>query len=270
MLNKSIILIFALSFVSFSSCTFTKKAWDTTSDAWENANLFAYTDDIALGKQVSEEIAKDPSQYPVLPENSNKEIYSYLNSLRDVILNSGQIKYKDEFEWKLHIIKDDKTLNAFATPGGYIYVYTGLIRFLDSEDKLLGVLGHEMAHADKRHSTRQLSKSLGVALLLDAVLGERDAIEQILGALVSLTFSRGHETEADEFSVNYLCPSPYNAAGSAGFFQKMEGQQQPPEFLSTHPNPANRVQTINNLASSMSCGGTRTNKEKYEQMKKLL
>ena len=193
-----------------------------------------------------------------------------MNSLRDVILNSGQIKYKDEFEWKLHIIKDDKTLNAFATPGGYIYVYTGLIRFLDSEDQLLGVLGHEMAHADKRHSTRQLSKSLGVALLLDAVLGERDAIEQILGALVSLTFSRGHETEADEFSVNYLCPSPYNAAGSAGFFQKMEGQQQPPEFLSTHPNPANRVQTNNNHASSMSCGGTRTNKEKYEQMKKLL
>ena len=109
-----------------------------------------------------------------------------------------------------------------------------------------------------------------MALLLDAVLGERDAVEQILGALVTLTFSRGHETEADEFSVNYLCPSPYNAAGSAGFFQKMEGQAQPPVFLSTHPNPANRVETINELASTLSCGGTRTNKSKYEQMKKLL
>jgi len=264
----SLLSLFLLT--SISSCEFTKKAWDTTSDAWDNANLFAYTDDIELGKQVADEISKDPKTYPVLPINKNREIYSYINSLRDVILKSGNIKYKSEFEWKLHIIDDDKTLNAFATPGGYIYVYTGLIKFLDSEDQLLGVLGHEMAHADQRHSTRQLSKSLGVALLLDAVLGKRDAVEQILAALVSLQFSRGHESEADEYSVNYLCGSPYNAAGSAGFFQKMEDQPQPPEFLSTHPNPANRVKDIKELAETLSCGGTRTNKAKYDKMKKLI
>lgn len=262
------LLIFLV--LTVSSCDFAKKAWDTTSDALDNANIFAYTDDIELGKQVSEEIKKDPKTYPVMPESENKEIYNYLYSLRDVILDSGKIKYRKEFEWKLNLIKDDKTLNAFATPGGYIYIYTGLIKFLESEDQLLGVLAHEMAHADQRHSTRQLSKSLGVALLLDAVLGKRDAVEQILGALVSLQFTRGHEAEADEYSVNYLCPTPYNAAGSAGFFEKMEDQPQPPEFLSTHPNPANRVKDIQELANTLSCGGTRTNKSKYEQMKKLL
>lgn len=254
----------------FSSCEFSKRAWESTTEAWENANLFAYTDDIELGKQVSEEIKNDPKQFPLLPESKNQEIYAYVNSLRDIVLNSGQLTYRDKFEWKIHLVDDDKVLNAFATPGGYIYVYTGLIKFLDSEDQLLGVIGHEMAHADRRHSTRQLSKSLGVALLLDAVLGKRDAIEQILGAIVSLQFTRGHETEADEFSVNYLCPTPYNAAGSAGFFKKMENQPQPPEFLSTHPNPANRIKMINELADSLSCGGTRTNKAKYEKMKKLL
>jgi len=253
-----------------SSCEFSKRAWEKTSDAIDNVNLFAYSDDIKLGKEVSEEIKNDPKKFPLLPEAQNQEIYNYLNSLRDVVLNSGILTYKDEFEWKINIVDDDKVLNAFATPGGYIYVYTGLIKFLDSEDQLLGVLGHEMAHADQRHSTRQLSKSLGVALLLDAVLGKRDAVEQILGALVSIQFTRSHETEADEYSVHYLCPSPYNAAGSAGFFKKMEDQPQPPEFLSTHPNPVNRVASINELASTLNCGGTRTNKAKYEKMKKLL
>jgi len=149
-----------------SSCEFSKRAWEKTSDAIDNVNLFAYSDDIKLGKEVSEEIKNDPKKFPLLPEAQNQEIYNYLNSLRDVVLNSGILTYKDEFEWKINIVDDDKVLNAFATPGGYIYVYTGLIKFLDSEDQLLGVLGHEMAHADQRHSTRQLSKSLGVALLL--------------------------------------------------------------------------------------------------------
>lgn len=265
-----LILSFLMALIVFPSCEFSKRAWETTSDALDNANLFAYTDDIELGKQVADEIKTDPEKYPVLKEADNREIYKYMNELRDVVLSSGKLTYKNEFEWKIHIIADDEVLNAFATPGGYIYVYTGLIKFLDSEDQLLGVLGHEMAHADQRHSTRQLSKNLGVALLLDAVLGKRDAVEQILGALVNLQFTRGHETEADEYSVQYLCPTPYNAAGSAGFFKKMEDQPQPPEFLSTHPNPVNRVKHITELSESLNCGGTRTNKTRYEDMKKLL
>lgn len=268
---KYLPFIFSILLIaSISSCEFTKKALDTTATALDNANVFAYTDDIELGKQVAGEISKDPKTYPVLPENKNKEIYNYLYSLRDIVLSSPEIRYRNEFEWKLNIIDDDNTLNAFATPGGYIYVYSGLIKFLDSEDQLLGVLAHEIAHADRRHSTRQLSKSLGVALLLDAVLGKRDAVEQILAALVSLQFTRANETEADEYSVNYLCTSAYNAAGSAEFFKKMEGQPQPPEFLSTHPSPENRVNYITDLSTKMSCAGTRTNKAKYEQMKKLL
>ena len=263
-------MLLLLGLTLSESCEFSKRAWETTSDALDKANVFAYTDDIELGKQVQAEIGKDPKTYPLLDEKKNPEIYGYLNELKNVILASGNLQYRDEFEWKLHIVDNDEVLNAFATPGGYIYIYTGLIKFLDSEDQLLGVIGHEMAHADLRHSTRQLSKNLGVALLLDAVLGKRDAVEQILGALVQLQFSRAHETEADEYSVKYLCSSPYHAAGSAGFFSKMEDQPQPPEFLSTHPNPTNRVKNIQELARTMNCAGTRTNQAKYQKMKALL
>ena len=145
MSRTSLLFLFVFLFLSLASCEFTKKAWDTTSDALDKANLFSYEDDIELGKQVAGEIKNDPQTYPVLAEKDHIEIYNYLYSLRDVVLNSGKITYRNEFEWKLHIIKDDEILNAFATPGGYIYVYTGLIKFLDSEDQLLGVLAHEVS-----------------------------------------------------------------------------------------------------------------------------
>ena len=264
-------IVFLLSTIFFAgSCKFTQKAYETTSSALDKANIFTYQDDINLGKQVKTEIESDSKQFPILNENTNKEIYSYLRSLRDIILNTNQLKYKDKFAWELKIINDDKTLNAFATPGGYIYIYTGLLKFLDSEDQLLGVLAHEMAHADQRHSTRQLTKNVGLTILLDAALGKKESVEQVVGALISLQFSRSSESEADEYSVKYLCNTPYNAAGSAGFFKKMLDNPTPPEFLSTHPSPKNRVKDIEDLKTKSNCTGTRTNMDKYKQMKNLL
>ncbi len=131
-------------------------------------------------------------------------------------------------------------------------------------------VAHAMAHADRRHSTRQLTKSVGISLLLNAALGDKQSVEQIIGALVNLQFSRGNEAEADEYSVRFLCPSPYNAAGSAGFFKKMLNQPTPPEFLSTHPSPKNRVKNIESLKEKLGCKGTRTNMVKYSLIKKMI
>lgn len=252
------------------SCAWTKKTFGKASDAVSSVNVFPYTEDITLGKQVSQDIASSPGEFPVLKRQGNDKIYDYIDGLRDKILATNQLKYKDEFAWELTIINDDETLNAFATPGGYIYIYTGLIKFLDSEDELLGVIGHEMAHADRRHSTRQLTKSLGITVLLDAVLGQREAAEQILGALVNLKFSRSHESEADEYSVRYLCNTAYNSDGAAGFFIKLQDQPTPPEFMSTHPNPKNRVEALAGWEKSLKCSGDMTNKSKHAQMKMLL
>ena len=263
------ITIFSILLTSYG-CQVTKKALNTTKTAINNANIFTPDDDIRLGKQVKEEIESDSKKFPILREQDNKEIYRYVKRLRDVILKNKNLKYKDKFAWEIKIIDDDKTLNAFATPGGYIYIYTGLIKFLDSEDQLLGVLGHEMAHADRRHSTKQLTKSVGIAILLNAALGDKQSVEQIIGALINLQFSRSNEAEADEYSVRYLCPTAYNAAGAAGFFKKMLNQPSPPEFLSTHPSPKNRIKHIEDLKNELQCKGTRTNKDKYSKIKRLL
>lgn len=268
--HKSILVISAIIMFIVMSCAFSKKAYNSASDAVSNANVFPYTKDIELGKQVKEQIASEPKAFPVLSKSGNKTVYNYIESLKKTILETNKLKYKDEFAWEVLIIDDDETLNAFATPGGYIYIYTGLIKFLDSEDQLIGVLGHEMAHADRRHSTRQLTKSLGVSMLLKAALGDREAVEEILGGVISLKFSRTHESEADEYSVKYLCNTAYNSDGAAGFFEKLKGQPTPPEFISTHPNPENRVEAMQELEKSLNCYGNLTNQKKYEEIKALL
>lgn len=235
-------------------------------------NIFPVSEDVKLGKQVSDDIASKPGEYPVLDPNQHKEVYNYINSIRDEILNSGKVQYKDEFVWNMKIINNDSVLNAFCTPGGYIYIYTGLIKYLDGEDELAGVIGHEMGHADLRHSTRQMTQMYGVNILASAVLGDREALKQITSGLVGLTFSRSHEKEADNASVTYLCGTKYDAAGAAGFFEKIaaSGGSTTPQFLSTHPNPENRVENIHGKKNELNCKGSSTNESEYDRIKSLL
>jgi beta-barrel assembly-enhancing protease len=243
-------LLFALSIsLFFSAC-----------NKDEGVNIFTIDQDKQLGLQVKEEIASDPTKYPILSRATYSNAYAYLEQMKTTILASGNVTHKDNFTWELFIIKDDNVQNAFCTPGGYIYVYTGLIKYLDNATSLAGIIGHEIAHADKRHSTEAMTKQYGISTLVSVLLGEnQNQLSDIAQSLVGLTFSRENETEADKYSVRYLCPTLYRANGAGEFFTKIiaMGGSQIPEFLSTHPNPDNRVNNINTEAISLSCpGGT--------------
>jgi len=213
------------------------------------------------------EIEANPSEYPVLPYLGNESAYNYLYAMRDAILSSSEVQYKEEFDWELFIIQDDSTLNAFAAPGGYMYVYTGLIKFLQEADHLAGVLGHEIAHADQRHSTQQMTQTYGLDVLISVVAGDDPGtLAQIASGLAALSFSRSHETDADDHSVDYLCDTDYASNGAAAFFEKLIDQGQTggtPAFLSTHPNPGNRVENINTRASDKGCSMTLKPNETY-------
>ena len=231
-------------------------------------NLFTVEQDKQFGAQVAAEIDGNPAQYPLLDSVKYKSAYEYIYKVRDKILASGGVDYKDEFNWRLRIIEDDSTLNAFCTPGGYIYIYTGILKFLDSEDQFAGVLGHEIAHADMRHSTRQMTTQFGLQVCLDVIAGDMAALKQVTSGLIGLKFSRKHESEADGKSVDYLCPTDYNADGGAGFFMKIQemGGARTPEFLSTHPDPGDRIENFQNLAITHGCSGRKTYKTEFEQM----
>jgi beta-barrel assembly-enhancing protease len=251
----------------------------TACDKNDNFVIMSPQEELELGKQVSEEIESKPNEYPVLSEDDYPEAYDYLNTIVDRILNSGKVQYKNEFVWDVNIIYDDEVLNAFATPGGYIYVYTGLIKYLDKEDDLAGVLGHEIAHADLRHSARQLQKMYGLDLLTKIIFGEEssseigDITKQIAGTLAGLKFSRDHESEADAASVVYLSETEYQCNGAYSFFQKMLDNNQTagvPEFLSTHPDPKDRVDDINAKADEIGCDKTPWDPATYQDFKNML
>lgn len=237
-------------------------------------NLFSVKQDQELGAQLKDEINSNPDQYPVLAYAGNEKAYNYLYAMRDAILGSDVINYRQEFGWELYIIKDDATLNAFCAPGGYMYVYTGLIKYLDQADHLAGVIGHEIAHADQRHSTKQMTKSYGLQILVSIIAGgDKSQLAEIAAGLATLSFSRAHEKDADSHSVEYLCDTKYAANGAAAFFEKLVAEGQgggTPAFLSTHPNPGNRVQSINAKATADGCSTALSTNSGYQNFKEMM
>ncbi|SNR30493.1 M48 family metalloprotease [Hymenobacter mucosus] len=237
--------------------------------------LFSVEDDKALGEQVARTTDSTyRAKRQLLEKTSNARAYALLNQIVERVLNSGQLQYRTEFPWDVQIIKDDNTLNAFATPGGHIYVFSGLIKYLDSEEQLAGVLGHEIAHADRRHTSRQLQQQYGINLLLSVLLGNNPGqLAQIATGLGQLKFSRDYEQEADDYSVVYLNGTNYYACdGAAGFFIKAEKEAtaSTPEFLSTHPNPGSRVEAIQTKATQLNCRNRTSSSAAFNELKSLL
>ena len=252
----------------------------TTSCEGKKLNIFTVEQDVEMGREVVEQILNSPSEYPILKRSSNLEAYQYLENIRDKILASGELKYADRYDWDIYIIDQD-VLNAFAVPGGTTFYYTGLLKYLDDEASLAGVMGHEFAHADKRHATTNMTKEYGYQTLLNVLLGQdsnttvKIASELALG-LGGLKFSRTNEYEADEFAVKYLYKTDYDARGVAYFFKKLGEESDngaSPEWLvyfQTHPNPEDRVQKIYELHTKL--GGKEGNKftSEYQEFKALL
>jgi len=246
---KKLILFAALLAIFSTGC-------NKDEDSDNTFNIFSVDDDIAFGAQFAAELNNNQAEFPVLDPIQYAETYWHVNRIRDSILSSGKLKYADRFAWEVKIIHDDEVLNAFAVPGGHLYVYTGIIKFFENEAEFAGVMGHEMAHADRRHSTDQLTKAYGVQLLFAILLGNSQNQIAVIAAnmaagLSSLAFSRDNEYEADEYAVKYLNETSYDPRGPAYFFEKLMGSPEPPQFLSTHPNHENRVNAMFELWESL-------------------
>lgn len=220
----------------------------------EGVNFFSLKQDVEFGQQMSAEIAGNPTEYPILDAAAYPGVYAKITSIRDKILATGELNHKDDFVWEIKVI-NKPVVNAFATPGGYIYVYTGLMKYLDNEAQLAGVIGHEMAHADLRHSTKQLTKQYGFSILVSVLLGDNPSqlaaiTSELAQGLTALAFSREDEYKSDEYSVKYLVKTDYDPRGAQGFFQKMmneNGTSNTPVFLNTHPADEDRIENIDKI-----------------------
>lgn len=168
------------------------------------------------------------------------------------------------YAWEFNVV-DDPTVNAFCMPGGKVVVYTGILKVTQNEDALAVVMGHEIAHALANHGNERVSQGLITQLgltTLDLGLAMSQKGQQTrqlvmaaagAGAQVGLLlpFSRKHESEADEIGLYLMAMAGYNPDAAVPFWNRMNksGGARPPEFLSTHPDPARRSQDLQGLTA---------------------
>ena len=220
---------------------------------------FLVEDDKNLGEQIKLQIEEQPETFPVLDRATFPQAYAIMDGMLNDILNSGEVALAEEFDWEIFII-DGTDLSLFATPGGKIYVYTGIVYFLDQADDLMGALAHEVAHSDQRHHSTQLQRNFRLSDLLEYAAGGKPELTQdILGSLAGPTaiiLSRDAENQADERSVSYLAQTSYACDGGAIFFQKLinrDAAGDTPEYLITHTDPADRVASIVATSDELGC-----------------
>lgn len=269
-----------LSAVLFISASISISVFQSCS-----SNIFSIDDDVQMGKDIEKQIDEDPKQFP--PLQGHQEVKDYVSGLGKYVLNNSKyIQYKNVFPYKFEVIHDDSTVNAFCIPGGYIYIYTGLIKYLDNEAALTGVIGHEIAHAERRHMTQRLTSYYGVSAILSLVLGGNpNAFAEIAANLfVGLGFlanSRADEEEADDYSIKYLTGTQYYPGAITYFFKKIKEEQKRKgetpgdleRLLATHPLPQDRIDNVKLKLSKIKPPpnpdeGLFT--ERYREMKKKL
>ncbi len=201
-----------------------------------------------LGLQAAAEVYK---QMPVLPDNSSET--QYIRRLGQRL--AATIPPETSWPFEFHVIQQ-KEINAFALPGGEMFVNIGTITAADNEAQLAGVMAHEMAHVYMQHSAKQMEKAQltqGLAGLVGAILGQKSGTLAALGkvgvqvtaGMVMLKYSRGDEAQADAVGTIILYKAGYNPQALADFFKTLEAQGGAgPQFLSDHPNPGNREAAI--------------------------
>jgi len=206
-------------------------------------NLYSLEDDIQIGQTASEEIRQNVD----IVEDPTLQGY-----LRDLGRRLASDARTGPYPYTFTLI-DDASINAFALPGGPVYIHTGLIQAAANEAQLAGVMAHEISHVVLRHGTSQASRASMLqlpAILASEALGADSAGAEVgqlglsLGlSSVLLNYSRNAEREADALGARIMTESGYDPVEMAAFFETLdaEGGSRGPEFLSSHPSPGNRI-----------------------------
>lgn len=210
-------------------------------------NLFSKEQDVQLGQESAEQVRK---QMPIVKDQF---LTDYVNRVGKRLANSQEAR-DSGFPFTFEVVADP-SINAFALPGGPMFINTGLLKAVDNEAQLAGVMGHEMSHVILRHGTNQASKAQ--LIQLPAILGSQVAGGSMMGKLaqagiglgansVLMKFSRTAESQADLTGSHLMAESGYDPEEMARFFNKLsaQGGQRAPQFMSDHPNPDNRQHAI--------------------------
>ncbi|MBI3208454.1 MAG: M48 family metalloprotease [Candidatus Solibacter usitatus] len=211
-------------------------------------NFFSVDQDIQLGKEAAAEVEAKSALV------RDPELNAYINRIASKLTSTPEA---GKFPYSFKVVYD-KSINAFALPGGPAFVHTGLIQAADNEAQIAGVMAHEISHVALRHGTSQVMKAqgiqiiagLGASMLGGGMLGQLAQVGAGLGAnSLLLKFSRGAESDADLLGTRIMAKAGYDPIEMARFFEKLQAGESGKggsvaQFFSDHPSPGNRVKAV--------------------------
>jgi Zn-dependent protease with chaperone function len=237
---------FSIALGLILAITLTAYAADSRTKLKPGWNLFSPQQDVEMGREVSQQAERE------LQILNDRQANTYIDALgKQLAAHAPGEKYPYQFK-----IVNDKAINAFALPGGFVYINRGVIEAADSEAQVAGVIAHEIGHVALRHGTNQASKAYVAQAplsILGGVLGS-NSVGGVLAQLgvsfaassILLKYSRSAETQADVMGTQILYDSGYDPKAMVEFFEKIQAESKGRaiEFFSDHPNPENRISNV--------------------------
>ena len=201
------------------------------------AALISTKEEIELGRRVANDLER---QYGLVGDVALQDRVARIGARIAAASERQDIQYSFK-------VLNSKEVNALALPGGYVYLFKGLVDYMPSDDELAGIIGHEVGHISKRHTVRQIEKSLGVSILFGLVFGDRGVfLQNLVANAIMAGYSRADEREADQLGYYHTTKAGYNPYSMLMGLQKLNDLERKGNYglFSTHPEPEARVSLV--------------------------
>ena len=245
-------ILIAIVFAVISLVTyFGSRQYNAVTDEVQYIDV-TVAQEIALGLQAAPQMSMQyGGEYP------DQQMQALVDTIGERIVQSSDLQ-ETGYQFDFHLLADDTTVNAFALPGGQVFVTVGLLKLLQTEGELAGVIGHEIGHVVARHSAEHMAKAaLTEGLTGAAVMAAYDPSDPksvgaaqmaaLVGQMVNMKFGRDDELESDKLGVRFIGAAGYDPRAMIRVMEVLaqaSGGSRQPEFLSSHPNPDNRIERI--------------------------
>ncbi len=197
-----------------------------------NPSEFSEEDQIKIGDAFKNTIEQSSSEFNILDKSAYSQAYIYLEKLFNTMLNTAQVEHRLVYNWTVHIVKDDSIKTLFFLPGGHLYIYTGLLKYVDTESQLLEIIGHEIYYSDTDLLIMKMREEFDGKIMGDILLGNQvPQMDELVAAMPSLHFDEEDVVLADSFAVAMICPFLYEPLGIMHVVEKAEREAVSLEWL---------------------------------------
>jgi len=240
------ILFFFVAIIMMTSCRPDPSGGNAVIQAKDKFNA---EDQQKIGNVLNDVISDPVNGFNMLNPTEYPDVYLHLNTLMGMIVNTEPVIRRTDFDWKVSVLENDNMETAFMTPGGHLYIFTGLLKYLDGEHELIGVLAHEIGYADNDNLVKKIVDEFGskdLSKILSDVIDSDQIAMDMANQLSDMEFSEGEVAASDEFAMNIICEFGWDASGLSILLTRAESDSPQVEWIERRPIFTERIQSIDN------------------------